>query len=57
MRFHEPDVRDAYRLGARELYDAVSERMKSQHVRAIEQWLAELDSWDDGEPPATPTIA
>lgn len=52
MRFHEPDVRDAYRRGARDLYEGMATVLKPGQVRKIEGWLHELDSWEDGEPPS-----
>jgi hypothetical protein len=52
MRFHEPDVREAYRRGARDLYEGLAQGLKPQQARKIEAWLNELDAWEDGEPPA-----
>lgn len=52
MRFHEPDVRDAYRRGARDLYEGMATVLKPGPAREIEGWLDELDSWEDGEPPS-----
>jgi hypothetical protein len=54
MRFHEPDVRDAYRRGARDLYESLMRTMKARKAREIETWLRELDDWDEGEPPPPP---
>ena len=52
MRFQEPDVREAYRRGARDLYEGIVTDLKPRQARAIEGWLNELDSWEDGEPPS-----
>jgi hypothetical protein len=56
MRFDEPDVREAYRRGARDLYDSVIGALKSRPARQIETWIAELESWNDGEPPHPPIV-
>ena len=52
MRFHEPDVREAYRRGARDLYERIVTGLKAQQAREIDGWLNELDTWEDGEPPS-----
>jgi hypothetical protein len=54
MRFHEPDVREAFRSGARDLFDALANDLKPRRAQAIESWLRELDAWDDGDPPSPP---
>jgi len=54
MRFDEPDVREAYRRGVRDLYESVIGAIRSRQAREIETWLRELDAWDDGEPPPPP---
>jgi hypothetical protein len=54
MRFDEPDVRDAYRRGVRDLYETITGLMKPHHARQIEAWLDELDAWEHGEPPTPP---
>ena len=54
MRFHEPDVREAYRRGARDCYDSLIATLKADQVRQMQAWLGELDDWDDGDPPPPP---
>jgi len=57
MRFDEPDVREAYRLGARDCFEGVMPGLKPRKAREIERWLSELDAWQDGEhgdPPHPP---
>jgi len=56
MRFDEPDVREAYRRGAHEFYEAVKTRLKPAHARKIEKWLSDLDGWEHEDPPAAPII-
>ena len=51
MRFQEPDVREAYRRGARDLYEGLSTDLKPSQARKIVGWLNDLDAWEDGEPP------
>ncbi len=52
MRFDEPDVRDAYRRGARDCYESVVRGLKPRQARELGKWLVELDAWEDDEPPS-----
>ena len=54
MRFHEPDVREAYRRGARDCYESLIATLKAGQAREMEAWLRELDGWQDGDPPPPP---
>ena len=45
MRFDEPDVREAYRCGARDCYESILLRTQSRQSREIESWLEELEQW------------
>ena len=54
MRFHEPDVREAYRRGARDCYESLIATLKDYQAREVGAWLDELDKWEDGEPPLPP---
>jgi hypothetical protein len=54
MRFHEPDVREAYRRGARDCYEGLIATLKTRQARQIETWLNDLDGWEDGDPPPPP---
>lgn len=54
MRFDEPDVREAYRRGARDCYEGLAVNLKAPQARAMTEWLTELDSWEDGDPPQPP---
>lgn len=54
MRFHEPDVREAYRRGARDCYEGALDGMNARQARKIQKWLAELEAWEDGDPPPPP---
>ncbi len=54
MGFDEPDVRDAYRRGARDLYESVMGWMKPRQASEIDAWFGELDVWEHGEPPQPP---
>jgi hypothetical protein len=56
MRFHEPDVREGYRRGARECFEAIAARLKPRDARVIEKWLSELDVWDEDDPPPPPLL-
>jgi hypothetical protein len=55
MRFDEPDVREAYRQGARDCFESLSGALTKRQARQIEAWLKELDSWDYSDPPPAPT--
>jgi hypothetical protein len=54
MRFDEPDVREAYRRGARDCYENVQLQLKARKARDIEAWLNQLDVWQDDDPPPPP---
>ncbi len=58
MRFDEPDVREAYRRGARDCFESVASGLSSRKARAIEGWLQELEAWEDSDlsPPAPPLL-
>lgn len=55
MRFDEPDVREAYRRGARDCLEALASGITTRRVREIKKWLGELEAWQDDEPPSPPT--
>ena len=55
MRFDEPDVREAYRQGARDCYESLMTSLKPRDIEKLEAWLSQLDGWEDGEPPLTPS--
>jgi hypothetical protein len=54
MRFYEPDVREAYRRGARDCYESLIATLKAYQAREVEAWLTDLDGWEDGDPPPPP---
>jgi hypothetical protein len=54
MRFDEPDVREAYRLGVRDCFDSLVSGLTKRQARQIEAWLKELDAWDYSDPPPAP---
>lgn len=54
MRFDEPDVREAYRRGARDAYESAAAGLRRSEARKVEAWLNELDGWQDSDPPAPP---
>lgn len=57
MRFDEPDVREAYRRGAHDAHESASAGMRRSEARKVEAWLAELDAWQDSDPPPPPLPA
>lgn len=60
MRFNEGDVREAYRRGARDCYEAVANGLNAKLARQVEAWLRDLESWDDpwaGDDPPPPPLA
>jgi hypothetical protein len=54
MRFDEPDMREAYRLGARDCFESMANSLPRRQAREIEAWLKELESWDYSDPPTPP---
>jgi hypothetical protein len=54
MRFDEPDVREAYRRGARDCFESLVSGLTKRHARQIEAWFKELDGWDYSDPPPAP---
>ena len=54
MRFDEPDVRESYRLGARDCFESLASGLTKRRAREIEAWLEELDRWDYSDPPPAP---
>ena len=54
MRFDEPDVREAYRRGARDCFESLANGLAKRRAKQIEEWLKELDTWDYSDPPPTP---
>lgn len=56
MRFDEPDAREAYRRGARDLYEAAQHSFSKRQATSIEKWLDDLDEWHEFDPPPAPTI-
>lgn len=54
MRYDEPDVREAYRQGARDAFESVAGALSRAEARAVKAWLEALVRWDDGDPPNPP---
>jgi len=54
MRFDEPDVREAYRRGARDAYECAAAGIRQTEARKIKAWLDELDGWRYSDPPLPP---
>ena len=54
MRFDEPDTRQAYRQGARDLYECIAAGLEQDEQRLIQAWLGELETWQDFDPPHPP---
>lgn len=55
MRFDEPDVREAYRRGARDCLDSIARSTSGRQIHALEAWLKELEAWEDSDdPPPAP---
>lgn len=57
MHFNEPDVREAYRQGARDCFESfVRSTVPSRQRSLIEAWLQRLNDWQDSEEPPPPPI-
>jgi hypothetical protein len=49
-------IREAYRRGARDGYEATVPFVNARRERAICEWLKELDAWTSGDPPVGPHL-
>jgi len=56
MKYDEPDVREAYRRGARDGLDILADRLTQRQLSQIEAWLEELEVWQDSDPPPGPVL-
>ncbi len=54
MRFDEPDVREAYRRGARDCFESLANGLGKRRAQQIDAWLKELETWDYSDPPPAP---
>ena len=54
MRINTVTGREAYRRGARDMFEHTFHRVPAPQLRELEQWLKELDSWEVGDPPPPP---
>ena len=54
MRYDEPDVREAYRQGARDAFESVASTLNRSEARSVKAWLDALEGWEDGDPPNPP---
>jgi hypothetical protein len=50
----DPDVRRAYVRGARDAYESAIANCDARTVRALEEWLVDLETWTGGERPPPP---
>ena len=56
MSYDNPDVRRAYVQGARDTYESAVVDGDPRPLRAIEEWLGELERWQGGDPPPPPHL-
>jgi len=54
MSFDDPKVRQAFVRGVRATYLSVAFHIPVREQKALETWLAELDTWHCGDPPTAP---
>ena len=54
MWHDEPKAREAFRQGAIKAFESCVVHMDARQKQAIAQWLADLEVWNEGEPPAAP---
>jgi len=52
--FEDRAARDCYRRGVRDALEAGVIHRSPGIALALQQWLADLDAWSDGEPPVAP---
>jgi hypothetical protein len=49
--FDDPMIREIYRRGVRDAYEIVCAHLSIPQCRVMEDWMTELDLWNDGNPP------
>lgn len=54
MRFDDSNIRDAYRRGVMDAYEAACIHVPATRRVAVDAWLNDLQDWEGGEPPAPP---
>ena len=54
MHFDDPAIRAAYRRGALDACESGFDRLPGPELRAIEEWLSDLEAWHEGDPPPPP---
>jgi hypothetical protein len=54
MRFDEPETREAYRRGARDLLECVQPDLPKRRLREVQEWVSQLESWQEFDPPGPP---
>ena len=54
MWHNEAKAREAFRQGARDAFESCVIHMHPRQKAAVAQWLADLEKWDEGEPPVGP---
>ena len=54
MQFNNPAIREAFRLGVRETLESSFVHLRPSEMRALQQWLIDLEHWEGGDPPPSP---
>jgi len=57
MTVSSPEWRASYRRGVRDAYESLFLHARPSQLRALEQWLRDLDAWHADEPPPAPPPA
>ena len=56
MQYETPETREAYRQGARDAYESAFAGLRTGEARMLEDWLTDLEAWQDGDPPSPPYV-
>jgi len=54
MRYDDSEIREAYRRGAIDAYEAACIHVPAPRRAAVDAWLNDLRDWNRGEPPVPP---
>ena len=54
MHFQDPAIRAAYRRGVHDAYHSACIHVPSIQRVAVDEWMRDLVTWKDGQPPEPP---
>ena len=54
MQYDSAEKREAYRRGAQDAFEFAVGYVPAPQMRALQEWLKDLEAWEVGDPPAAP---